>query len=58
MDASLANALFFQVFWMVVVPLLAVAGLLGALLALAAALWLRYLGAERRDRRPSHAVPT
>jgi hypothetical protein len=58
MDASLAKALFFQVFWMAVVPLLALAGLLGALLALGAALWMRYLGAERRNRRPSHAVPT
>lgn len=58
LDSSLADALFFQVFWMVVVPLLAAAGLLGSLLALGAALWLRYLGAERRNRRPSHVVPT
>jgi|SRR5580693_4564856 hypothetical protein len=57
-DASLASVLFFQVFWMAVVPLLAAAGLLGALLALGTALWIRYLGAERRDRRPSHAIPT
>jgi hypothetical protein len=57
LDSSLADALFFQVFWMVVVPLLAAAGLLGSLLALGAALWL-YLGAERRKRRPSHVVPT
>jgi hypothetical protein len=57
-DASLASALFFQVFWMAVVPLLAVAGLLGALFALGTALWIRYLGAERRDRRPSRAIPT
>lgn len=57
LDSSLADALFFQVFWMVEVPLLAAAGLLGSLLALGAALWL-YLGAERRKRRPSHVVPT
>ena len=58
LDSSLADALFFQVFWMVVVPLLAAAGLLGSLLALGAALWTRNFGAERRNRRPSHAVPT
>src|SRR5271169_5069843 len=58
LDPSLVAALFFQVFWMAVVPLLAAAGLIGSLLALGAALWTRYLGAERRTRRPSDAVPT
>jgi hypothetical protein len=58
LDSSLADTLFFRVFWIVVVPLLATAGLFGSLLALAAALWLRYVGAERRKRRPARAVPT
>jgi hypothetical protein len=58
LDSSLADTLFFRVFCMVVVPLLATAGLFGSLLALAAALWLRYVGAERRKRRPARAVPT
>jgi hypothetical protein len=58
LNASLADALWFQVFWMAVVPLLAAAGLLGSLLALCAALWVRYVGAERRQRRAAHAVQT
>lgn len=58
LDPTLGDTLFFQVFWMVVVPLLAAAGLVGALLALAAALCVRYLGAERRHRRSAPAIPT
>lgn len=52
----LAGSLFFQVFWLAVVPLLAVVALLTAVSALTASLWRRYLGAERRTRRASHAV--
>jgi hypothetical protein len=58
LNASLADALFFQVFWMTVVPLLAATGLVGALLALGAALWVRCVGAERRRRRGARAVHT
>jgi hypothetical protein len=56
LDPSLGQALFFEVFWLAVVPLLAAVALLGSLFALAASLWRRYLGAERRKRGPSHAV--
>jgi hypothetical protein len=56
LDPSLSGSLFFQVFWMVVVPLLAMVALLGSLLALTASLWRRYFGAERRKRDASHAV--
>jgi len=48
LNASVADPLFFRVFWIVVVPLLAAVALVGSLLALAAALWRRHLGAERR----------
>jgi hypothetical protein len=58
LDSTLADTLFFRVFWMAVVPLLAAVGLVGALLALAAALCVRYLGAERRGRRSAPVVPT
>jgi hypothetical protein len=56
LDPSLSGSLFFQVFWMVVVPLLAAVALLVSLLALIASLWRRYVGAERRKRDTSHAV--
>jgi hypothetical protein len=56
LDPSLSGSLFFQVFWMVVVPLLAVVALLVSLLALIASLWRRYIGAERRRRGASQAV--
>ena len=56
LDPSLSGSLFFQVFWMVVVPLFAVVALLVSLLALTASLWRRYVGAERRKRDTSHAV--
>lgn len=58
LDPSLGEALFFQVFWTAVVPLLAVVALAGSLLALTLSLWTRYLGAERRKRGASHAVQT
>ena len=58
MDPSLGADLFFQVFCMAVVPLVAVTGLLGSLLALFAALWVRWLGAERRKRDAAPAVQT
>lgn len=57
-DPSLADALFFKVFWLAVVPLLATVALLGSLAALSAALWRRYLGEERRKRRAAHAIQT
>lgn len=56
LDPSLAQALFFQVFWLVVVPLVAVVALLASLVALAAALWRRSLGAERRKRGGAQAI--
>jgi len=56
LDPSLGQALFFQVFWLAVVPLLAAVALLGSLFALAASLWRRYLGAERHKRGVSPAV--
>jgi hypothetical protein len=56
LDSWLSGLLFFQVFWMVVVPLLAAVALLVSLLALTASLWRRYVGAERRKRDTSHAV--
>jgi hypothetical protein len=52
----LAESLYFLVFWVVVVPLLATVALSGSLLAVGAALWRRYIGAERRAGSPSHAV--
>lgn len=58
LDPSLSESLFFRVFWLVVVPLLAMAALLTSLCALSASLWRRYLGAERRKRRASHAIQT
>lgn len=54
LDPALFDDLFFQVFWMVIVPLAAAVALLGSLGALTASLWRRYLGAERRGRRASH----
>ena len=56
LNPSLSESLFFQVFWMAVVPLLAAVALLGSLLALGAALWTRYLGAERRKQGAVHAA--
>lgn len=53
---SLTGSLFFQVFWLVVVPLLAVVALVTALSALIASWWRRYLGAERRKRGASRVV--
>ena len=44
------------VFWAAVVPVLAAVALSGALLAVGAAVWRRYIGAERRAGRRSHAV--
>jgi hypothetical protein len=55
LDPSLSGSLFFQVFWIVVVPLLAGVALLVSLLALTASLWRRYVGAERK-RDTSDAV--
>jgi len=43
----LAESLYFLVFWAIVVPLLASAALIVSVLAVAAALWRRYVGAER-----------
>jgi hypothetical protein len=48
--------LYFLVFWAVVVPLLATVALSGSLLAAGAALWRRYIGAERRAGSRSHAI--
>ena len=52
----LAESLYFLVLWAVVVPLFAGVALSGAVLAVGAALWRRYLGAERRAGSRSHAV--
>jgi len=52
----LAESLYFLVFWAVVVPLFAAVALSGSLLAVGAALWRRYIGAERRAGSRSHAV--
>jgi len=52
----LAESLYFLVFWAVVVPVLAAVALSGALLAMGVAAWRRYIGAERRAGRRSHAV--
>jgi hypothetical protein len=52
----LAESLYFLVFWAVVVPLVAAVALSGSLLAVGAALWRRYIGAERRAGRRSHAA--
>ena len=52
----LAESLYFLVFWVVVVPLLATVALSGSLLAAGAALWKRYIGAERRAGSRSHAI--
>ena len=43
----LAESLYFLVFWAIVVPLLASVALIVSLLAVAAALWRRYIGVER-----------
>jgi len=56
LQPSLAESLYFLVFWAVVVPVLAAVALSGALLAVGAALWRHYVGAERRAGRRSHAV--
>lgn len=56
LDPSLADELFFQVFWMVIVPLLAAVALVGSLVALSASAWRRHFGAERRKGGASHAV--
>ncbi len=56
LDSSLFASLFFQVFWLAVVPLLAAAALLSSLATLTAALWRRYLGAERRKRDAAQAI--
>ena len=56
LQPSLADSLYFLVFWAVVVPVLAAFALSGALLAVGAAVWRRYIGAERRAGRQSHAV--
>jgi hypothetical protein len=56
LDPSLAQSLFFQVFWFAVVPLVAVVALLASLVALSAALWRRTLGAERRKRGGAQAI--
>ena len=58
LDPSLFESLFFQVFWIVVVPLFAVVALGVSLLALAASLWRRYAGVERRKRGASAAIQT
>jgi hypothetical protein len=55
-DPTLFASLFFQVFWLAVVPLLAVVALVAALATLAAALWRRHLGAERRKRGAAQAA--
>jgi len=55
-DPSLAQALFFQVFCLAVVPFLATVALLSSLAALAASFWRRYLGAERRKRADARAI--
>jgi hypothetical protein len=52
----LAESLYFLVFWAVVVPLLATVALSGSLLAAGAALWRRYIGAERRAGNRSDAI--
>ena len=44
----LAESLYFLVLWAVVVPLFAAVALSGSLFAVGAALWRRYIGAERR----------
>ena len=56
LEPWLAESLYFLVFWAVVVPVLAAFALAGALLAVGAAVWRRYIGAERRAGRRSHAV--
>ena len=43
----LAESLYFLVFWAIVVPFLASVALIVSVLAVAAALWRRYIGAER-----------
>jgi hypothetical protein len=43
----LAESLYFLVFWAIVVPLLAIVALIVSSLAVVAALWRRYVGAER-----------
>ena len=43
----LAESLYFLVFWAIVVPLLAIGALTVSVLAVSAALWRRYVGAER-----------
>jgi hypothetical protein len=43
----LAESLYFLVFWAIVVPLLAIAALTISVVAVSAALWRRYVGAER-----------
>lgn len=55
-DPSLSASLFFQVFLLAVVPLLAAVALLASLVALTASLWRRYVGAERRKRGARQAV--
>lgn len=52
----LAESLYFLVLWAVVVPLLATVALTGSLLAAGAALWKRYMGAERRAGSQSPAI--
>ena len=52
----LAESLYFLVFWAVVVPLLATVALSGSLFAASAALWRRYIGAERHAGNRSHAI--
>ena len=52
----LAESLYFLVFWAVVVPMLAAVALAGALLAVGAAVWRRYIGPERHAGRRSHAI--
>jgi hypothetical protein len=56
LDSSLYAALFFQVFWLAVVPLMAAVALLASLATLAAALWRRHFGAERRKRGDAQAI--
>ena len=56
LEPWLAESLYFLVFWAVVVPMLAAVALAGALLAVGAAVWRRYIGPERHAGRRSHAI--
>ncbi|HEV3238987.1 MAG TPA: hypothetical protein VG429_01180 [Casimicrobiaceae bacterium] len=56
LNSSLYASLFFQVFWLAVVPLLAAVALLASLVTLTAAVWRRHLGAERHQRSAAQVI--